>query len=66
MALAPTVLALALPIGAHAADQPFGTVVDGISPKINGLTIQGSAGGCDLIVQNQTGQNVVLLSLIHI
>lgn len=63
MALAPTVLAVALPIGAHAADQPFSTVVDGISPKITGLTIQGSAGGCDLIVQNQTGQNVVLFDL---
>jgi hypothetical protein len=61
--LAPTVLALVVPISALAADQPYDTVVDGIVPPFKGLTIQGSPGGCDLLVQNQTGQNVVLLDL---
>lgn len=63
LALAPMVLAWLFPISALAADQPFNTVVDGIVPKINGLSIQGATGGCDLIVQNQTGQNVVLFDL---
>ncbi len=50
-----------LPQTVLAADQPYRTVVDGIVPPINGLTIQGSTGGCDLVVQNQTGQDVILL-----
>ena len=52
-----------LPVAAAADDQPFKTVVDGILPKVNGLTIQGSNGGCDLVLQNQTGQDVVLFDL---
>ena len=63
LAFAPTVLALLFPITALADDQPFNTVVDSIVPPIKGLTIQGSPGGCDLIVQNQTTQNVVLFDL---
>jgi hypothetical protein len=63
LSLAPMVLAVLFPISALAADQPFNTVVDGILPTVKGLTIQGSPGGCDLLVQNQTGQNVVLFDL---
>lgn len=48
---------------ALAEDQPYRTVVDGILPPINGLNIQGTTGGCDLVVQNQTGQDVILLDL---
>jgi len=61
--LAPVLIALLLPVAANAADQPFKTVVDGTVPKINGLSIQGSAGGCDLLLQNQTGQDVLLFDL---
>ena len=32
---------LLLPLDALAEDQPFKTVVDGMVPRINGLTIQG-------------------------
>jgi len=48
---------------AVAEDQPFRTVVDSIVPKTPGLTIEGSPGGCDLVLQNQTGQDVVLFDL---
>lgn len=51
---------LLLPVSAAAADQPFRTVIDSIVPKTPGLTIEGSLGGCDLLLQNQTGQDVVL------
>jgi hypothetical protein len=51
---------LLLPLTARAADQPFKTVIDSIVPKTPGLTIEGSMGGCDLLLQNQTGQDVVL------
>jgi len=48
---------------ALADDQPFKTVVDSIVPKTPGLTIQGSAGGCDLLLQNLTGRDVILFDL---
>lgn len=54
---------LLLPLNAFAEDQPFKTVIDGTVPKINGLTIQGGNGGCDLVLQNQTNQDVVLFDL---
>ena len=52
-----------LPLTALAEDQPYRTVVDGILPPINGLSIGGTAGGCDLVVQNQTSQDVILFDL---
>src|SRR5256885_15437898 len=60
---APTLALFPLPLTALAEDQPFKTVVDGIVPKTAGLTIQGTAGGCDLMLQNQTRQGVILLDL---
>jgi hypothetical protein len=51
---------LLLPLSVSAADQPFRTVIDSVVPKTPGLTIEGSMGGCDLMLQNQTGQDVVL------
>src|SRR5438128_4585033 len=48
---------------ALAENQPFKTVVDTIVPKTPGLTIEGSTGGCDLLLQNQTGQDVVLFDM---
>jgi len=54
---------LLLPLDALAEDQPFKTVVDGMVPRINGLTIQGGSGGCDIVLQNQTAQDVVLFDL---
>jgi hypothetical protein len=60
---APLVAVLLLPLTALAEDQPFKTVVDSIVPKTAGLTIQGTTGGCDLLLQNQTGQDVILLDM---
>jgi hypothetical protein len=60
---APLVAVLLLPLTALAEDQPFKTVVDSIVPKTVGLTIQGTTGGCDLLLQNQTGQDVILLDM---
>ena len=34
-----------------------------VQPKINGLTILGGTGGCDLLVQNLTGQTVTLFDM---
>jgi hypothetical protein len=63
LVLAPVVALLLLPLTALAEDQPFKTVVDSIVPKTAGLSIEGTEGGCDLMLQNQTGQDVVLLDL---
>jgi hypothetical protein len=63
LAFAPVVALLLLPLTALAEDQPFKTVVDSIVPKTAGLTIQGTTGGCDLLLQNQTGQDVILLDM---
>jgi len=54
---------LLFPLTALAEDQPFKTVVDSIVPKTAGLVIQGTTGGCDLLLQNQTGQDVILLDM---
>jgi hypothetical protein len=54
---------LLMPLTVLAEDQPFKTVVDSMVPKTAGLTIEGTTGGCDLILQNQTGQDVVLLDM---
>ena len=62
-ALAPVGALLVFSTTALAEDQPFKTVVDTIVPKTAGLTIDGAIGGCDLQVQNQTGQEVVLYDL---
>ena len=59
--LALTALLWLAPQTVLAEDQPYRTIVDSTVPPINGLTIQGSTGGCDLLVQNQTGQDVILL-----
>jgi hypothetical protein len=61
--LAPLGAMLIVPLAALAEDQPFKTVVDTIVPKTPGLTIQGTMGGCDLLLQNQTGQDVILFDL---
>jgi hypothetical protein len=63
LVLGPVVALLLLPLTALAEDQPFKTVVDSIVPKTAGLSIEGTEGGCDLMLQNQTGQDVVLLDL---
>ena len=63
LALAPVGVMLLLPMTGLADDQPFKTVVDSIVPKTAGLTIEGSMGGCDLLLQNQTGQDVILFDL---
>jgi hypothetical protein len=60
---APVIIILLLPLAALAEDQPFKTVVDSIVPRTAGLTIQGTQGGCDLLLQNQTGQDVILLDM---
>ena len=61
--LAPLFATVVFSAAALAEDQPFKTVVDSIVPKTQGLTIEGTAGGCDLLLQNQTGQDVILFDL---
>ena len=63
VALAPVGALLLFSVTALAEDQPFKTVVDTIVPKTPGLTIEGSTGGCDLLLQNQTSQDVVLFDM---
>jgi hypothetical protein len=62
-ALAPLGVLLMFSATALAEDQPFKTVVDTIVPKTPGLTIEGSTGGCDLLLQNLTSQDVVLFDM---
>jgi hypothetical protein len=63
LGLLPLGATLLFSVTALADDQPFKTVVDNIVPKTPGLTIEGAAGGCDLLLQNQTGQDVFLFDL---
>lgn len=63
LVFAPVVALLLLPLTVLAEEQPFKTVVDSIVPRTAGLTIQGTQGGCDLLLQNQTGQDVILLDM---
>ena len=63
LALIPAVSFLMFPLMALAEDQPYKTVVDGTVPKVNGLTIAGGTGGCDLLLQNLTGQTVTLFDM---
>src|SRR5437899_13054283 len=60
LALIPAFSILMFPLAALAADQPYRTVVDGTVPKLNGLSILGRTGGCDLLVQELTGKTVSL------
>jgi hypothetical protein len=55
------VAVMLLPATVRAEDQPFKTVVDNLVPKTAGLLIAGSMGGCDLLLTNQTGQDVIFL-----
>ena len=62
--LLPALVILLQPIDALADDAaPFRTVVDAIVPSTHGLTITGSAGGCDLLLDNATGQDVLLYDM---
>ena len=46
------------------ADTPvYRTVVDGMVPVVKGLSIQGAVGGCDLLLSNQSGQDVLLFDM---
>jgi hypothetical protein len=63
LALSLAACASIAPLNVLAEDQPFRTVIDSIVPKVNGLTIEGGNGGCDLVLQNQTGQDVILFDL---
>lgn len=55
-------VALAVAVGrqVEAGSGPVRTVVDGVVPPVAGLRIVGDLGGCDLLVENSTGQEVVL------
>ncbi len=57
------VLALALTAPARAESTPYQTIVDRVEPAVDGLTIQGDDGPCDLRVLNRTGADVLLLDL---
>jgi hypothetical protein len=48
---------------AFADDPPYRTVIDGMVPAVKGLTINGAAGGCDLLLDNQSGQDVLLFDM---
>jgi hypothetical protein len=60
LACLPVIAYLVIPLAAAADDLPYKTVVDGVVPMTHGLSIAGSQGGCDLLIQNLTGQTVSL------
>jgi hypothetical protein len=57
-ACVPVLATLLFPLGASADDPPFRTVIDKLIPTTPGLTIEGTPGGCDFLLVNQTGQDV--------
>lgn len=60
-AVVPVLLVLLSPVAAFADDvAPYRTVIDGVEPPSQGLSITGTAGGCDLLLDNATGSDVVL------
>jgi hypothetical protein len=59
-----TVVALlARPLPAAADEVSFRTVVDATVPATAGLTITGTQGGCDLLLDNHTTQDVILYDM---
>jgi hypothetical protein len=63
LALLAAIAVLLVPLRALAEDQPFKTSVDSLVPRTPGLSIEGTVGGCDLLLQNQTTQNVTLFDM---
>ena len=62
--LLPALVILLQPVDAAADEaQPFRTVVDSIVPPSHGLTITGSEGGCDLLLDNASGQDLILFDM---
>ena len=61
LACLPVIAYLVAPLGAAADEMPYRTIVDGVVPPTHGLSIQGTVGSCDLMIQNLTGQDVFLL-----
>jgi hypothetical protein len=61
LAFLPVIAYLNAPLGAAADGLPYRTIVDSVVPVTHGLSIQGAMGSCDLMIQNLTGQDVVLL-----
>jgi len=56
--LTPVLALLLFPTVAAADEAPFRTVIDRLVPTTPGLTIEGTKGGCDFVLKNQTGQDV--------
>lgn len=61
LACLPVVAYLVAPLGAAADGMPYKTIVDSLVPMTHGLSIQGTVGSCDLMIQNLTGQDVFLV-----
>jgi len=60
LASLPLIAYLLTPLVAAADDLPYKTVVDSVVPVTRGLTIEGLQGSCDLLIQNLTGQTILL------
>ncbi len=58
MLLTPVLVLLLFPTVAAADEAPFRTVIDKLIPTTPGLSIEGAQGGCDLVLKNETGQDV--------
>jgi hypothetical protein len=50
-------------MAARAEVSPYQSVVDKVEPSIDGLTVRGAEGPCDLIVFNRTSTDVLLFDM---
>lgn len=54
-------LLLLCPVTALADEPAYRTIIEGLVPKTPGVQIDGAVGGCDFLLTNSSGQDVVFL-----
>ncbi len=63
--LLPLILLVVRPVAALADQPPYRTVIESLVPKTPGLEIVGTMGGCDFLLKNSSGQDVVFFDLAN-
>jgi len=61
--LLPALLAGLQPVTALADQPPYRTVIETLVPKTAGVEVAGTTGGCDFLLKNTSGQDVVFFDL---
>ncbi len=61
----PLVLLVLQPIVALADQAPYRTVIESLVPKTPGVEVVGATGGCDFLLKNTSGQDIVFFDLTN-